>query len=290
MCLSAADGRYLLMASRHGQIALCDSYTWETLNLFNGPSDMRIAALSDDGRLVLSGGDLARITPQQESVAEDPALALKWAYMPPLARQTIFEVESENRQLAAGAVCLWDADTGQCLRIFKIQQQPTSACLSADGHLALIGSWHELSLWDVHSGHSLRTIHLRELATATIPRSIKQVRLSPDGRLALAASHNSIHLLDMDTDQQVHIFQKHQGIVTAICFSPDGRWFLSGDHQGTCQLWNVRTGACLYTFKGIAPVSALTFSPDGNWFIAGYGDASMQLWELDWELEASDHV
>jgi WD40 repeat protein len=59
-----------------------------------------------------------------------------------------------------GAVCLWDAHTGDCLhRLRGHTNKVWSVCFSADGHTLVSGSLDEtIKLWDVQSGACLHTL------------------------------------------------------------------------------------------------------------------------------------
>ncbi len=49
----------------------------------------------------------------------------------------------------------------------------------------------------------------------------------------------SIKLWDAATGQELHEFLGHASSVTALAFSPDGRFIPSGGADGTLKLWDV---------------------------------------------------
>src|SRR5207245_2546488 len=62
-------------------------------------------------------------------------------------------------------------------------------------------------------------------------------------------------------------FKAHQDFVTSVTFSPDGRRFLSGSHDGTMRFWDVATRKViriLDTDKAGNEISCVAFSPDGK--------------------------
>jgi serine/threonine protein kinase len=89
-------------------------------------------------------------------------------------------------------------------------------------------------------------------------------------------------------------FEGHKDNVNSVCFSPDGRYALSGsgdieDVDHTLKLWDVETGECLRTFEGHKHwVNSVSFSPDGRYALSGSGDKTLKLWALDWELEEKE--
>jgi WD40 repeat protein len=77
-------------------------------------------------------------------------------------------------------------------------------------------------------------------------------------------------------------FQGHNWPVFSVCFSPDGRYALSGSSDHTLKLWDVETGECLRTFKGHKDaVNSVFFSPDGKYALSGSYDKTLKLWHVE---------
>jgi len=59
------------------------------------------------------------------------------------------------------------------------------------------------------------------------------VSYHPSGRwLAAAGEGGEIHLLDADSDQEIHTLQTDQAPVFTLSFSPNGKWLAAGDDSG----------------------------------------------------------
>ena len=69
--------------------------------------------------------------------------------------------------------------------------------------------------------------------------------------------------------------------VTAVAFSPDGRFLASANANGTVKVWNLLTGRRNRTLRGHAgAINSVSFSPDGNLLAAGGDDKTVRVWDV----------
>jgi WD40 repeat protein len=79
---------------------------------------------------------------------------------------------------------------------------------------------------------------------------------------------------------QVHIMAGHQDAVTAVAFSPDGRFLASGDNRGKIFLWDAATGAFVRILQGhTRTINTITFSPDSVLVASGSWDNTIRIWD-----------
>jgi WD40 repeat protein/serine/threonine protein kinase len=72
----------------------------------------------------------------------------------------------------------------------------------------------------------------------------------------------------------------HQGLVTALTFSPDSRRVATAGSDGTARVWDVASGQELLRLRGHrSQVIAITFAPDGHWLVTGGRDGTARLWD-----------
>jgi len=143
--------------------------------------------------------------------------------------------------------------------------------------------------------------------------SVSAVAFSPDGKLALLNSYNTIKLREVASGREIRTFKGHSKSVNSVAFSPDGKLALSGSDDNTLKLWQVSTGRELRTFNGLSdsddnpfkfqlddnpfkllklrskirtfkghsgPVNSVAFSPDGKLALSGSDDNTLKLWQV----------
>src|SRR5262249_4105052 len=73
---------------------------------------------------------------------------------------------------------------------------------------------------------------------------------------------------------------QHQGQVTSLAVTPDGRTAVSVSEDGTVRLWEVASGRQALSFHGhCAEVLSLAVSPDGRVVATGSDDFTVLLWD-----------
>jgi len=113
------------------------------------------------------------------------------------------------------------------------------------------------------------------LALAALPRSLAAPRraYSREAHGALLQGIQSLREL-----QQVSV---HEGNVTSVALSPDGRVLAITSDNTTAQLWDVATGSEIRVLRGHEDtVCCVAFSPDGRTLATGSYDTTARVWEV----------
>lgn len=171
-----------------------------------------------------------------------------------------------------GRVTLWEVSSGKLLRVLEGNHFVKSAVFSPDGTQFIIGSWDGvIRSWDAATGKLLRTINAEMM--------LSSMALSPNGSELLIGGIKGIKL--WDANGQPVAFNARDWGVKAIAFSPDGSLILSGNNDGSVELWERASGKLIRTFSGHKEtVTSVAFSPDGTHVLSGSDDRTMKLWEL----------
>jgi WD40 repeat protein/transcriptional regulator with XRE-family HTH domain len=150
--------------------------------------------------------------------------------------------------------------------------------------LAIRGaSLQGVELQDATLAHAL----MRECAWTETFDAIWAVAISSSGQYWAAGSkRGEVRVGRVErgkAGQTLHlVWQAHTDIVLTtagqLAFSPDERTLASGGHGGSLKLWDVESGAPLWTVGPLSVVLSLAFAPDGRTLASGGLDATVRLW------------
>ncbi|OAM90701.1 WD40 repeat domain-containing protein [Termitidicoccus mucosus] len=150
--------------------------------------------------------------------------------------------------------------------------------ISNDGKLLVSSAVAaETKLWRLPEGAHMKTLRGEHclalspggkwLLTADDNHKIK-LRHLPDGKLVMSAPFESEPGTLPDT-------------VDSAVFSPDERYFVTGDHRGNIQFWSLPHGHRMPMRQTHGDrVSALSITPDGRLLASGGDDGFIKLWSL----------
>jgi WD40 repeat protein len=104
---------------------------------------------------------------------------------------------------------------------------------------------------------------------------------SPDGSTVAFGAMDGIHVWDTTTSTQRMTINGHSSRVTAIAFSRDGQFLVSGSEDKTIMVWNFSAGAQQpdYVLKGHSGiVLSVAFSPDAKLVVSSSQQDPMRVW------------
>lgn len=317
LCVAVTpDGQFVLSGSLGGTIRMWRFSSGGYLRAFKGHEGAVYAlAVTSDGRYFVSGGVDHTVRVWHLSTGEcvrtlgrlSPALSrLRFRnflssgeYMrtlgagrrDPRAHSQSVQSVSTNPSGSSvasaswdGTVCLWDIETGRCLRTYEGHEGPVNAvCITSDGKYVVSAGWDKtLRVWDLNTGECLRTF----TAGGDVTNALA---VSPDGEFIVAGTaENVIRVWGRATGTSDRQLVGHSALVHAVAITPDGAHVVSGSQDRTVRVWELATGRCLRTLEGHRrPVECLCITPDGQYALSGGQESALRLWSISLVGESS---
>lgn len=126
-----------------------------------------------------------------------------------------------------------------------------------------------------------RTGQWQEVTPATMrSANIWSADLSPDDQtLAVGYGDGSIQRIDFPNGKQRNVLSNHQGAVTGLLFTPDGRKLISSSFDRSTRIWEVSAGRESATLHGLVGF-AIALTPDGRRLATGgeLPESAVKLW------------
>ena len=171
----------------------------------------------------------------------------------------------------AGAVTLWDYETGRKLR--TLDRPGRALAFSTDNRLlAVAGPSRDVDLWDANTGKLLRTL--------PTSNSVWSLSFAPSGRqLASAGWSKEALVWNLEGEQPPGVLRGSAKDVWSVAYTPDGKTIVTASSDETLRYWDAETLQARGLSRGHdEEVWCAVFSPDGRTLASGGKDATVRLW------------
>lgn len=272
-----------------GAVSLRDPTTGQEIKRFQGTDPLfvpggRLLTTHDKKQMYLwnvATGREARRFPVQAKPGDD-SNAERFIAFSPDGRYGITMGGVDGVTVTSGtSPRLWDLTTGKLLRSLE-DMMYNSATFSPDSRSVLLGTGLAgdgggvglVCLFSVPAGAELRCFAGREAESSETANY---------GITALEFSPDGRFVLAANTGGTAHLWnartgrQVHRFPGNNARISPDGRFVLTSD-KNNARLWDAATGKQLHRFEHPSEVGSIDFMSDGRIALTASGDSSLRLW------------
>ncbi len=278
-----ANGRQAITVSRDGNAVVRDVETGEVVRRWRHRGRIVTAALSRNGRRMLTIGR------DRNAMVHDTrtgTLVASWqeeslftgdspfpAALSPNGRRALTGVHSAR---------LIDVDALEVVRNWRDRKPVGAFAFSPNGRRALIVlADGKVLLRDLRTGKTLRQWKSPGSGGSLGSKSGKAAVFSPDGKRAVIVMREAVVLRDVATGKALRAWRPGGNhAVSAVAYSPDGRWVLTGDQRYEARLHDVSTGKAVREWRYDAAVEAVAFSRNGRRVLMGFHDGAAILCDL----------
>ncbi len=188
-----------------------------------------------------------------------------------------------QRAVSAGVdhkLRLWKLEAGgEPQVVSETESQVAELALSPDGQRLAAGTSNgKILVWD--------TISWQHVATNSCGGQVTALRFLPGQQALLAAikvaeGTNLLLKLDLKSGVLEQSPEHHQGMVTSLALSPDGRLVAGSSRDGIARLWEADSLKRVGTFRGHSGyVTSAAFAPDGRTLATASNDGTVKLWSV----------
>lgn len=179
-----------------------------------------------------------------------------------------------------GLLRVWDTDTGERQQEVLGSGPVWAPSFSPDG-TRVAAAWENNDV--------VRVLDLTTGERVTIPALtaglFDSISFSPDGQQLAIGGLTGVTVVDVTSGDQVLEYEPSTnplyGEVTAVAWSPDGRWIASATRELTPRITDAETGERHFTLIGHeGEVGRFDWSPDGSRLATGARDGTARVWEI----------
>ena len=152
-------------------------------------------------------------------------------------------------------------------------KEVTAITMTPNGQQIISGSQDgTLKVWDLKSGHLLRSLDCRDISALAI---------TPDGRKVICACGKILKILDQPSGRVLHLLEGHSDRVQSVAVFPYTQQIVSGSKDGTLKVWDLKSGRLLLSMEGHTKgITSVAVTPDGRQVVSVSDDIDSQIMGL----------
>lgn len=185
-----------------------------------------------------------------------------------------------------GLIKIWDINSGFHIATFTEHTSAvTGSAYSKRGNVLFTSSLDgSVRAWDMLRYRNFRTF------TAPTRLSFACLAIDPSAEVVCAASHDSfdIHLWSVQTGALLDQLSGHEGPISTLAFTPDGKYLISGSWDRTIRVWSIfDRSQSSESLQLTSDLLRVAISPDSSQIAASTLDGQLTFWNLNTSVQES---
>lgn len=179
-------------------------------------------------------------------------------------------------------ISLYNTDSGEHLGVLPfVEGMPFVLQFSRDGSMLLAAGGESAArglavLYDVKTGKRLTAVG--DELDAVIAADLR----ADHGLIAIGGPRKVVRVYRVADGSLAYEITKHTDWITALEFSPDGKFLVTGDRSGGLLLWDAETGRERGDLRGHAEqINSVSWRGDSAVLASASEDDTVRLWQLD---------
>ena len=157
------------------------------------------------------------------------------------------------------------------------------ACFSNNGKLIAATTGSTAILINVENQSLIATIHLPQTSTTFDKRRIP-IKFSVDDQLFCVGGNNcNCFLCHVQTGKVLQQFADHKKNITAIEFSPNGKWLITGGLDGMINVWSLQSFESFKKLPQTAPIVSLVTNEEADLYAIGFQNGFVGICNSEFE-------
>ena len=273
------DSRFMAFQTLSRKIFLWNLNAQRQIAVFDNPEFHQRIRITPDGRWLIAGGSgtikMRRLGGLSEKITlQGHAEMVTGASFSPNGKLLATASKDQTARL-------WDAETGELLHTFELEDMVQSVSFSPDGRMLATGEYNSsnISLWDVET-------------KSLVAKAKSQVRggfrlaIAPDGKTLTSVAHGlevfDIVQTEVGTELKSRSFYRSSRMLS-LAYSPDSRWILHSILNSQLGLWDLSQGKEIARFPKrrllLHGWHNVSFFPDSRRVIFVAENGKIQIWD-----------
>lgn len=200
-------------------------------------------------------------------------------------KEVAFNHDNKQVVVVSDKITIYNIDNKQSITLYGYKGEARTAVFNHDGTIVASGHENNIYIWDAKTGNLLIELKAHQ-------GNVNSVAFNHDGtKIVSGSSDKTIKIWDVKFDKKIKgkVYPtisflkefKDKNAIILVSYNHDSTKILSQDSSfKSANIWDVKTGKCLYTIKVNADMYEATFNYNSTKIVSTNEDESIKIWDV----------